>query len=112
MGSSVRLREALSAGGPGGTSKDKATADGVLTRTNESNEGRAISPIDAAAAAAGVVVGGGGAGDDNAAGKDRMGANCCCTERCFECSVALERKIRLSCWLPTGQRACRGRGMP
>ena len=45
MGSSVRLREALSAGGPGGTSKDKATADGVLTRTNESSEGRAISPI-------------------------------------------------------------------
>ena len=62
MGSSVRLREALSAGGPGGTSKDKATADGVLTRTNESSEGRAISPIDAAAAAVGV------GGDDNEAG--------------------------------------------
>ena len=66
MGSSVRLREALSAGGPGGTSKDKATADGVLTRTNESSEGRAISPIDAAAAAAGV---GGAGGDDHEAGK-------------------------------------------
>jgi len=62
MGSSVRLREALTAGGPGGTSKDRATADGVLTRTNESSEGRAISPIDAAAAAAGVD-------DDNEAGK-------------------------------------------
>jgi len=70
MGSSVRLREALSAGGPGGTSKDKATADGVLTRTNESSEGRAISPIDAAAAAAGV----GGASDDNEAGKKERDA--------------------------------------
>jgi hypothetical protein len=66
MGSSVRLREALSAGGPGGTSKDKATADGVLTRTNESSEGRTISPIDAAAAAAGV---GGTGSDDHEAGK-------------------------------------------
>lgn len=69
MGSSVRLREALSAGGPGGTSKDKATADGVLTRTNESSEGRAISPIDAAAAAAGV------GGDDNEAGEGQVGAS-------------------------------------
>ena len=66
MGSSVRLREALSAGGPGGTSKDKATADGVLTRTNESSEGRTISPIDAAAAAAGV---GRTGSDDHEAGK-------------------------------------------